>query len=223
MNQRTHAQAQGVNPKQWLRSLLWGAIFTVPASVVSAANLGFLESSLLSQLSDAEISSLRQEIGDVLNKQPDREIINWDSPTSAIHVQIKPKLSFNEGAAECRRTLFKLSKASTKPEYYRFDICRGDDKKWKVKDSLIRQMTDADWKILEGTLYEVLDSDSSNKVPASWYNAASKNSGVVVPITAFSKAGVACREVAISIINPSGGTMDGHYSFCKKDDTWERD
>lgn len=205
-----------------LRSLLWGAIFALPASLSSAANLRFLESSLLSQLSSAEINALKQEIGEVLNKQPDQEIINWNSPDTGIHVQIKPKLTFNEGTAECRRTLFKLSKESAKPEYYRFDICRSEDKKWRVKDSLIRHMSDSDWKILEGTVSEVLDSASSNKVPASWFNPETKNSGVVVPVSAFSKAGVPCREVAISIINANGGTMDGHYSFCKKGDGWER-
>ena len=205
-----------------LRSLLWGVIFALPASVTSAANLRFLESNLLSQLSSSEISALKQEIGDVLNQQPDQEIINWRSPESAIQVQIKPKLSFNEGTSECRRTLFKLSKETVKPEYYRYDICRDEDKKWRVKDSLIRQMTDADWKILEGTVHEVLESERSNKVPASWFNPESKNSGVVVPITAFTKAGVPCRELAISIINANGGTMDGHYSFCKKGDNWER-
>lgn len=92
-----------------LRSLLWGVIFVLPASVTSAANLRFLESSLLSQLSSSEVSALKQEIGDVLNQQPDQEIINWRSPETAIQVQIKPKLSFNEGTSECRRTLFNTN------------------------------------------------------------------------------------------------------------------
>lgn len=189
----------------------------------NAANLKFLEHSLLAQLSASEIAALKQEIGVVLNKSPDREIINWTAKDSGIRVQIKPKVSFNEGATECRRTLFKLSKADIKPEYYRFDICRGEDKKWQVKDSLVRQLTSEDWKILEGTLREVLDSESSNKLPASWFNPATENSGVVVPITYLTKAGVPCREVAISIINSNGGTMDGHYTFCKKGDDWARE
>ena len=189
----------------------------------NAANLKFLEKSLLAQLSATEITALKLEIGEVLNKTPDKQIINWTSANSGIQVQIKPKVSFNEGTTECRRTLFKLSKADIKPEYYRFDICRGDDKKWQVKDSLIRQLTSEDWKILEGTLREVLDSEKSNKLPASWFNPATKNSGVVVPITYLTKAGVPCREVAISIINSNGGTMDGHYTFCKKGDGWERE
>lgn len=222
MNQKRPAQVQAGNLKLLLSSLLLGAIFALPVSLASAANLKFLDSSLLSQLSAAEINALKQEVGAALNKQPDKKTINWIAPESAIKVQIKPKLSFSEGAAECRRTLFKLSKENVKPEYYRFDICRGEDKKWQVRDSLIRRMSDADWKILEGTLHEVLDSETSNKVPASWFNPVSKNSGVVVPITAFTQAGAPCREVAISIINANGGTMDGHYSFCKKGASWER-
>jgi len=188
-----------------------------------AANLKFLEKSLLAQLSATEITALKQEIGEVLNKTPDRQIINWTSANSGIQVQIKPKVSFNEGATECRRTLFKLSKGDVKPEFYRFDICRGEDKKWQVKDSLIRQLTSEDWKILEGTLREVLDSETSNKLPASWFNPATKNSGVVVPMAYLTKAGIPCREVAISIINSNGGTMDGHYTFCKKGNDWERE
>lgn len=201
--------------------LLFMALAVFPLAS-HAVNLTFLEKSLMAQLSAAEIVALKQEIGEVLNKTPDQQIINWTSANSGIRVQIKPKVSFNEGATECRRTLFKLSKADSKPEYYRFDICRGEDKKWRVEDSLIRQLTDADRKILEGTLNEVLGSDNSNKIPASWFNPASKNSGVIVPITYFTKAGVPCREVAISIINSNGGTMDGHYTFCKKGDGWER-
>jgi surface antigen len=202
--------------------LLCTVLALIPATVHSA-NLKFLENSLIAQLSAVEIAALKQEVGVVLNKSPDQEIINWASPNSGIRVQIKPKVSFNEGAAECRRTLFKLSKGGIKPEYYRFDICRGEDKKWQVKDSLIRRMANEDWKILEGTVKEVLDSDRGNKVPASWFNPGSKNSGVVVPISYFTKAGVPCREVAISIINSNGGTMDGHYTFCKKGDGWERE
>lgn len=201
--------------------LLFIALVVFPLSS-HAVNLTFLEKSLIAQLSAAEIAALKQEIGEVLNKAPDQQIINWTSANSGIRVQIKPKVSFNEGTTECRRTLFKLSKADSKPEYYRFDICRGEDKKWRVEDSLIRQLTDADRKILEGTLNEVLGSDKSNKIPASWFNPASKNSGVIVPITYLTKAGVPCREVAISIINSNGGTMDGHYTFCKKGDGWER-
>lgn len=202
--------------------LLVMALAVVPLSG-HAANLKFLESSLLAQLSAAEIAALKQEVGVVLDKSPDKEIINWTAPSSGIKVQIKPKVSFNEGTTECRRTLFKLSKAAIKPEYYRFDICRGDDKKWQVKDSLIRQLTSEDWKILEGTLREVLGSDKGNKIPATWFNPATKNSGVVVPITYLTKASIPCREVAISIINSNGGTMDGHYTFCKKGDDWERE
>lgn len=206
----------------WLRlPLLSMALLVIPVTGY-AANLQFLEKSLMTQLSAQEITALKQEVGDVLNKTPDQKIINWTSAKSGIQVQIKPKVSFNEGAMECRRTLFKLSKADIKPEYYRFDICRDADKKWQVKDSLIRQLTREDRKILEDTLNEVLASDNSNKLPASWFNPVSKNSGVVVPITVLTKAGVTCREVAISIINSNGGTMDGHYTFCKKGDDWER-
>ncbi len=206
----------------WLRlPLLSMALLVVPVTG-HAANLKFLEKSLMTQLSAEEITALKQEVGDVLNKTPDQKIINWTSAKSGIKVQIKPKVSFNEGTTECRRTLFKLSKADIKPEYYRFDICRGEDKKWQVKDSLIRQLTSEDWKILEATLREVLDSGKNNKLPASWFNPATKNSGVVVPMTYLTKAGVPCREVAISIINSNGGTMDGHYTFCKKGDDWER-
>lgn len=206
-----------------LRSpLLMVALVALPLAG-HAANLKFLETSLLAQLSAPEIASLKQEIGIVLNKSPDREIINWTSANSGIRVQIKPKVSFNEGATECRRTLFKFTKGDSKPEYYRFDICRGEDKKWQVKDSLIRQLTKTDWKILEDTLHEVLDSEESNKIPSSWFNPETKNSGVVVPIAYLNKAGVPCREVAISIINSNGGTMDGHYSFCKKGNEWMRE
>lgn len=206
----------------WLRLPLLTLAFAALPLTSHAVNLKFLDGSLLAQLSSDEIAALKQEVGAVLNKSPDKEIIHWTAQGSGIQVQIKPKLSFSEGDSECRRTLFKLSKGDVKPEYYRFDICRTDGQKWQVKDSLIRKLTDQDRKMMEGTLLEVLDSDKSNKVPASWSNPSSKNSGVMVPISYFTKTGSPCREVAISIINSNGGTMDGHYTFCKKGDVWER-
>jgi hypothetical protein len=70
----------------------------VPLGVVSlsaqAANLNFLDDSLLSKLGAEEIVVLKQEISMVLDKTPDLEIIDWLSPNSGIKVQIKPKLSF---------------------------------------------------------------------------------------------------------------------------------
>lgn len=202
-------------------SLLLITLALFPA-VGHAANMRFLDTSLMSQLSDADIKSFKQDVGGVLGKTPDQEIINWTSKTSGIHIQVKPKLSFTEGTSECRRTLFKLSKAETKPEYYRFDICRDATQAWHVRDSLISQLTKEDWKLMEGTVAEVLDSDKDNKIPASWFNPASKGAGVVVPIAYLTQAGVPCRELAISIINSTGGTMDGTYTFCKKGETWER-
>lgn len=195
------------------------ALFPVASN---AANLKFLDTSLMSQLSDADIKSFKQDVGAALSKTPDQEIIHWSSKTSGIQIQVKPKLSFAEGTSECRRTLFKLSKAEAKPEYYRFDICRNAGQTWQVRDSLISKLSDEDWKLLEGTVAEVLDSDKDNKIPASWFNPVSKGAGVVVPVAYAPQGGVPCREIAISIINSNGGTMDGTYTFCKKGDTWER-
>ncbi|HSC69343.1 MAG TPA: hypothetical protein VLC79_16745 [Cellvibrio sp.] len=195
------------------------ALFPVASN---AANLKFLDTSLMSQLSEAEIKSFKQDLGAALGKTPDQEIIHWTSKTSGIQIQAKPRLSFTEGTNECRRTLFKLSKANAKPEYYRFDICRDATQGWHVRDSLISKLSDEDWRLMEGTVTEVLDSDKDNKIPASWFNPVSKGAGVVVPIAYVPQAGVPCREIAISIINSNGGTMDGTYTFCKKGDSWER-
>jgi hypothetical protein len=55
-----------------------------------AANLKFLDDSLLAKLGAEEIVALKQEIGVVLDKTPDLEIIDWLSPNTGIKVQIKP-------------------------------------------------------------------------------------------------------------------------------------
>jgi surface antigen len=197
-------------------------LLAVVPLTAQAVNLKFLDDSLLAKLGAEEIVALKQEIGVVLDKTPDLEIINWLSPNTGIQVQIKPKLSFKEGTTECRRTLFRLSKGTDKPEFYRFDICRDSDKKWKVKYSLVSQLTEQDLALLEGTLNEVLGSEKDNKLPASWFNPESKNAGIVVPTAYFIEAGEPCRDVAISISNSTGGTMDGSYTFCKKPKGWER-
>jgi hypothetical protein len=187
-----------------------------------AANLRFLDDSLLAKLGAEEIVALKQEISVVLDKTPDLEIIDWLSPNTGIKVQIKPKLSFKEGKTECRRTLFRLSKDTSKPEFYRFDICRDADNKWKVKHSLVSELSEQDLTMLEGTLNEVLGSEKDNKLPASWFNPESKNAGIIVPTAYFMEAGIPCRDVAVSISNSTGGTMDGSYTFCKKTKGWER-
>lgn len=195
------------------------SLLPLPAQAV---NLQFLNDSLLTQLGAEEILALKQEITVVLDKTPDLDIIDWLSPNSGIKVQIKPKLSFKEGATECRRTLFRLTKGEGKPEFYRFDICRDAAKKWKVKHSLVSDLSEKDLLLLEGTLNEVLGSEEDNKLPASWFNPETKNAGIVVPTTYIQQGDLPCREVAISISNATGGTMDGTYTFCKKAGAWER-
>lgn len=214
-----------VNAKQVYKRALMALCLPLLAAVpltAQAVNLKFLEDSLLAKLGAEEIVLLKQEITVVLDKTPDLEIINWLSPNSGIQVQIKPKLSFKEGKTECRRTLFRLSKDPANAEFYRFDICRDAENKWKVKHSLISQLTEQDLTLLEGTLNEVLGSEKDNKLPASWFNPDSKNAGIVVPTGYFIEAGVPCRDVAVSISNSAGGTMDGNYTFCKKTKGWER-
>lgn len=187
-----------------------------------AANVSFLKNSLLQQLTNEDITSLKQEVTQVLNKTPDQKIIRWRSANNKIQVQILPKLSFMEAARECRRTLFKFTADKRHAEHYRFDICKDSEGHWQVSDSLMRQTTDSDWALLEDTVKEVLESASDNQLPASWFNPASNNAGVVVPVSVLSHEGNFCRELAISIINAKGSTMDGHYTFCKKNGQWAR-
>jgi len=208
--------------KRAVMALCVPLLVVVPLTA-QAVNVKFLDDSLLAKLGAEEIVALKQEISVVLDKTPDLEIIDWLSPNTGIKVQIKPKLSFKEGGTtECRRTLFRLSKDASKPEFYRFDLCRDAEKKWKVKYSLVSQLSEQDLALLEGTLNEVLGSEKDNKLPASWFNHDSKNAGLVVPTAYFMEAGVPCRDVAISISNSTGGTMDGSYTFCKRPKGWER-
>lgn len=199
-----------------------GLMLAIQPWVTQASNVGFLKNSLLEQLTSADITSLKQEISKTLNEAPDQDIIRWQSASNNIHVQILPKLSFKEGLHDCRRTLFKFSNDKRKTEYYRFDICKDSQGRWLVSDSLIRKMQDSDWALLENTLSEVLESDHNNRIPASWFNPESKNSGVIVPISTLSHEGKPCRELAISMISATGGTMDGHYTFCKVNNAWQR-
>ncbi len=201
---------------------VYGVLLTFGSLTAHAVNVRFMDNSLLTKLGKEEVAQLRQEIATVLDKSPDLEIIDWLSPASGIKVQIKPKLSFKEGTTDCRRTLFRLSKGDGKPEFYRFDICRDAEKKWRVKHSLASDLTAKDLDLLEGTLKEVLDSEDDNRLPASWFNPETKNAGVVVPTLYIQQGSTPCREVAISISNASGGTMDGSYTFCKKAGNWER-
>jgi hypothetical protein len=73
--------------------VLLGVLLACVSLTTQAANVRFLNNSLLAKLGAEEIVLLKQEVSTVLDKSPDQEIIDWLSPNTGIKVQIKPKLT----------------------------------------------------------------------------------------------------------------------------------
>jgi surface antigen len=185
-----------------------------------AINLGFLKNSLLSQINEPDFVLLKRDIGKALNTSADKHISHWTS-SNAIAVQIMPKLSYNHNGNACRKTLFKLSQENRKPEFYRFEICKDNSGVWGIAQTLVQQLVQQDWDLLQSTLTEALDEPALG-VPVSWFNPHTGVAGVIVVLAPSKQTLKNCSDVAVSVIDNQGAALDGNYTFCKQVDGWQR-
>lgn len=200
--------------RRWLLPVLCSL-----ALPVSASNFGFLKDSLMSDLSGKDIDSLQAEIANILETTPDKEIVRWQAPDSKVTVKILPKLSYSEAGLPCRRTLLNFSAPKKHAETYGFTICKNSASKWQVADSRLQALRDDDIKLIESHALQALESGEAG-VPVTWFNPGSKVNGTVVLLDG---AAGNCKNIAISLFDSKGVSLEGQYRLCKTDKGWQRE
>lgn len=202
---------------KWVVLLALGAI----ASTSQAANLRFLQDSVLTEFGKEDIASFKQFIRESLDTVPDQAIVEWHSPHSALKGKVKPKFSFQANGIQCRRTAFLVAKQKAREQYI-FDVCRQDDG-WKIMETPAASFTKSDWDSLNVVGMQALNHEISSS-PFSWFNPRTKNSAVVVPLAIERTEGRSCRDLAISILDKRGRSSNATYRFCKDTDgEWSRE
>jgi surface antigen len=162
------------------------------------------------------MAEFRSLVSESMTKAEDGQVIQWHSETGDAAAKILFRATYvNEGTSTCRRVLFRVSEGSRAPEKYRFDLCQGEDN-WHFSQTSVSSFTSDDWSYLRQVAVDALDNESDGS-PVSWFFRKTGNSGVVIPLSTFTKDGFLCRETAFSIINRDGQTFDGKYPLCKKE------
>lgn len=205
------------NRGYWLLPLLFSLAMSAAAS-----NFGFLKDSVMSELSGNELEQLKTEIAKVLEKTPDKEITRWQAPESGVIVRILPKLSYSESGLPCRRTLLNFSAPKKHAETYGFTICKNAESKWQVAQSRLQTLRDEDIQLIESHALEALDNGHPG-TPVTWFNPQSKINGTVVLIDQITGNQKSCKNIAISLFDAEGVSLEGQYLLCKTDSGWKRE
>lgn len=202
-----------------MRSSLWlCTLLLLAAPQAFAGNMRFLNDSVFSEFDKDELTDFKAFVGDKLNTLADTEKAAWYSKTSSLKGRIMPKFTHSVAGSTCRRTLFLLVGEGKNSDIYTFDVCKISDQ-WKLMHTPAADLKKTDWEILQATGLEALNLPVSGE-PISWFNQATRNSGVFVPNETDSNG---CRALAISITNRDGISSNGKYLFCKNaTNAWER-
>lgn len=196
-------------------------IFVFTASSAIGMNLSFLEESVLSEFSGAEIDAFRSYVREELDILNDQEIAEWQSEDSNVGGKLKPKFTYTMGGETCRRTAFLFTEQERR-EQYQFDVCLTEGV-WGITPSPVGRITDDDWVIMTVTGTRALEI-KGEEGPLSWHNSESGNSGVFMALDIEQQGEKECRKLAISIWSGSSLSSGGIYLFCKTaENGWERE
>lgn len=206
------------NPKIWARVALFIAVVTT-SLYASAQRFSFLDDTVLSGLSSAEIQSFRDLVRITLDESPDTELILWRSPSGQKEGKILPRFTYETNGTICRRTSFQVSEVDGRLENYRFDLCQSEDG-WGIANSP-GTFTGPDRERLENFLSKALD-ELEDGLPLTWTGRELGHNAVIVPIATEDPIDNNCRLAALTIIDREGQALNGQYQFCKNEsDAWE--
>jgi len=186
----------------------------------SAGNLNFLADTVVSEFSKEEADSFRTFVGSKLNELSDKEKALWKSDQSDLQGIVRPNVSFELDGVPCRQTRFSLKGKNDRKMFFNFDVCKIDGR-WKIKQSPLAKLKEAEWEQLTKVVNEALD-EGQDGFPVSWSMRRAGVTGSVVPLNQKDGEGKTCRDAAISIADSEGHTSSGRYEFCKTDGQWVR-
>ena len=192
-------------------------------ATTQAANLRFLDKSVVSELTEAEVGSLRQTISDTLHKAPDQKTIHWQSASRDIRGRVKIRFSYLYNETHCRSAIFDLRDADEHRDFYHFDLCESDAG-WKITSTPTHYFSDDDWSSLETTIGQALDN-SKDYEESSWQSGDGKSSsqGLITPVGSYQREGKNCRTLDIALSHSEGAHSRSELNFCKTDKGWERE
>lgn len=204
-------------PDYHYRKLFLFLLFFFPMACI-ASNLSFLSSSAIGELNAKESDSLRAFVKHHLNTGTELDKVVWESQRGA-EALIKVTVKYTRDKKECKRIKLALKPAQrTRYQISFIDLCL-ESGLWKIADSPINQLSDADKDVFQHNINEILASGSAGFPETIKLHDASW-SVIVVPLDEASKS-QNCRFLAVSILDTYGSKINGRYRFClSSDDTW---
>jgi surface antigen len=217
-----------MNPPQFAPRLGINILVIIGMSILvslpnqaSAANVGFLSSSIIAELDSQDTDSLRNTLREALDESEDRETTTWQSSSGKLTVKVKSLLRFTHKERICRKAKFLLEYPNRQSELYQFDLCQVNNN-WDVSLTPVSSFNKEDWQLLKQNLQEALATNEDGHA-SSWTNHKSKRSGVIVPTNTHRYQGKSCRQTAITIFDKDQLSSSGSYTFCKLDTgEWSR-
>jgi surface antigen len=201
-----------LNKASWLSAVL---LFSLSQLCVAQAP-SFWRTSILADLTEAEVVSFKATIKEALDKSPDADVIEWSSPSGSIAGKIRPRYTYESNGLTCRRTAFQVSEGLTqgRKENYRFDICKGPEG-WGVYSTPIH-FSEIERPQLDTFVQQALEHEDLGQ-PVSWLG---KESGITVVVVTLSPLQTSddCRLVAASFSTGDGHSVTGQYRFCENAD-----
>ncbi|WP_339615717.1 hypothetical protein [uncultured Gilvimarinus sp.] len=201
------------------RRLIAGLTLLLAGNTAFGANLQFMNRSVISELSAAEVSSFKERIGEALNTTPDLRTINWQSDTSNLRGRVKIKYSYRNNGTECRNAIVDLRNDENRRDFYHADVCQQNGK-WVVTKTAASNFSRSDWDSLSTTLSDTLNNNQDGEARQWQYEG---HSARLTPLnTSTDEQGNRCRLTGIELTDKNGAHSRGDYSFCKQGDEWRR-
>jgi len=197
------------------------AILAGITNPVAAANFSFLKNSIPNSLSASDMDQLTLEAGRVLDQKPDTTITRWQAPESGVLVKILPKLSYSEAGVLCRRTLMNFSAKGKHPETFGFTLCKKAGDQWKITESRLQSLGEDDVRLVESHARQALESTETG-TPVTWFNPETRVNGTAIVVNTDKSSTPGCKNLALSLFDSDGTSLEGLYVLCKKDGDWKR-
>lgn len=190
--------------------------------LADAANLKFLSSTSIGNLTQEERSDLTDFVVDTLNKAKSFDKDQWESKKGSSAL-IKILAEYEHQSIQCKR--IKLAIRASQQRRYQtvlWNICNTDNG-WKKVEPPLAMLSDTERETLKSDLFHTLDN-GENGHPANFNYANADLKVVAVPYddadsTKNSKA--ECRTLSVTVFDNDGVMLSGSYLFCLNKDGWQ--
>ncbi|NVJ59409.1 MAG: hypothetical protein HWE27_03415 [Gammaproteobacteria bacterium] len=186
-----------------------------------ALKLGFLKNSIINELSEADMTSLKTTVNNSLDDLGDRKVLKWTNESKTVEGHLKVLFSYNMGKVTCKRARLYL-KSQGKKEPWQMNLCK-TEQRWQIMETPLTLLSDSDFKELQLTLASLLDSAPLGEA-VFWRAEESSVGGTLAVIKDKKIDEQQCRTALISLKADDNKMLNGQYDFCRKAgaDKWSR-